>query len=75
MAEDAFEGRELGIGEFLREDLTVGTAGEVGLDLGKDPAEGGGELDEGGVLLGGKIVLDEFLARRRARDRAGPDGR
>jgi hypothetical protein len=62
VAEDALVLVELFVGEGVGVEGAVGVAGVVAVDLGEDGAEGGGELGEGGVLLGGEVVLALFAA-------------
>ena len=73
VAEDTLVGGEFGIGQFLRDYLTIGTTRNIAGDLGKNFCEGGGEFGERGVLLRRKIVLDEIGALHDATDgfRAG----
>lgn len=83
MAEDAFVGVVLFGGEGVGDEFAVFVLGVITLELGEDGAERGGELGEGGVLLGGEVVLaldaaldfagDHFIAGGMADEVGGED--
>ena len=71
MAEHALVGLELGIRQFLADELAGGVPRVVAFDLRQRLAERRRELDQRLVLLGRVIVLHQFLALDHAGDRLG----
>lgn len=59
MAKDTPVGIQLIRRKDFAGDGSIGVAGEIRSESGKDAGEGGGQAGEGGVLLRGEVILDE----------------
>lgn len=59
VADEALVVIELGVGDFDAEEIALLIARVITFDFREGFAKGGGEFDQGGVLLGGEVVLDE----------------
>jgi len=62
MAEDALVVLEVGFRQFAADELSGSVPGVIAFDPGQDFAQCGGKPDQGLVLLGREIVLEEVAA-------------
>jgi hypothetical protein len=66
MTKNAFVFIQFFIGQLLRNELSIGVAGIIAFNFWKDFAKRRGQLDQRLILLGSKIVLEQFVALNRA---------
>lgn len=74
MAEDALVCFQFAVRQLLENEFARGIPRVVAFDFRQRLAERGGEFDQGLVLLGRKVVLDQLGALDCAGDRLGPRG-